>query len=201
MSSERNEKHTAMKSDHPDNLPPKIRRLLVELPEARYRADMELYQQDQALNAELLRLSLAGIGVVGFLLTLLVEKIKITGLDDVWFAGLVIAAVVGFAIAAMGALKRRMVAASAMFHHIKNLKEAKLMQEGKLEVSSADRPLENPASDKMMAAQKVLNATVLVLAVAAGLLGGAFVRMLFILLKSNCVPRCLVCAAACLRWR
>lgn len=170
-----------MKPDHPDNLPPEIRRLLAELPEDRYRADMELYRQDQALNAELLRLSLAGIAVVGFLLSLLVEKIKFSGLDDVWFAGLLTAAVVGFAVAALGALKRRMVAASAMFHHIKNLKEAKLMQEGKLEVSSADKPPENPASDKMIATQKVLDATVLVLAVAAGLLGGAFVRMLFIL--------------------
>jgi hypothetical protein len=53
----------------PDQNSRALRLLGLEIPEARYKADMAMHDSSQALASELLKLALGGIAVVGFLLT------------------------------------------------------------------------------------------------------------------------------------
>lgn len=147
--------------------------LRIELPEARYKIDMILFDQGQNLSAELLKLSLAAIAVVGALLTMLTRPWP----DDLPFKLLIASSVVVFALSISLALLQRFYASSAMFHHIKAMKmaytgSAALADAVEMELAIRLRQFSR--------AHLLLVGTALFLALGAIFLGGAFIRLLFI---------------------
>lgn len=148
--------------------------LRVELPEARYRSDLALFDHGQSLSAELLKLSLAAIAVVGALLPLLPKPWP----RDEIFRLLLSISVIAFAISTGLALLQRFYASSGIFHHIKAMKLASRNE------SSLDEATEielRTRLGKFNVAHSLLKATAISLSVGAGLLASAFIRLMFIL--------------------
>jgi hypothetical protein len=152
--------------------------LRIDLPEDRYRLDLKLFEHGQSVSAELLKLALAGIAVVGFLLPLLVRPATSPGSVDGIFKILLAASVTCFAGAAGAALAQRYFASSAMFHHLKAMRFA-----------YANNPAFDASTDdeietrriKFQRAHWLLKSAALLLALGAILLAGAFLRLLTIL--------------------
>jgi len=152
--------------------------LRIGLPEERYRVDMILFDQGQHLSAELLKLALAGIAAVGVFLSFLLKTPAAVGLTDDWFRLLFMLAVIGFAISIAVALLQRFYAGGAMFHHIKAMKLASQNDAGlhkDIEENLAVR------LSQFMRASTLLKASAFFLSLGATLLGGALIRMLFVL--------------------
>lgn len=145
--------------------------LQVNLPEAQYQADMVLFNDGQKLSAELLKLSLAGIAVVGALLSFPDKAWP----DDLLFKIFLSSSVAVLAIAAGTALLQRFYASSAMFHHIKAMKVAAggAVLEQAVEAEIAIR------AEKFKCAHALLVTTSVCLVLGAALLGSAFIRQLF----------------------
>jgi len=98
----------------------------LEVPADHYKADLDLHDRSQAFSSELLKLSLGGIAVVGFLLAHFPEKRLDQVLDDTNVAALFSASVVAFALSSASGLLQRFYAAGAMFHHLHVIKFALL---------------------------------------------------------------------------
>ncbi len=167
-----------MKPNEPNglNTPSEESKLLnSELPEDRYRVDFQLSKQGQSLAKELLQLSIAGIAVIGFLLSLLTKCPQPNYLSDCLLKLLVSLSVAGFAAAICSALLQRFYAAGAMFHHIKGLKKSWLKEPEKaIEEEIKIRKM------KFDCAHFFLKATAISLSLGAIFLGGAFIRLMFI---------------------
>jgi len=99
-------------------------RLLAQLdvPETRYRIDMDLHDRSQRFSSELLKLAMAGIAVVGFFVASIPEEYRKRVFDNSLLHLLLIGAVVGFAAAVACALWHRFLAGGANFHHIQFIK-------------------------------------------------------------------------------
>ena len=143
-----------------------------KLSDAQYRVDLALFNDGEDLSAELLKLALAGIAVVGALLSLPDRSWP----DDLLFRGLLSSSVIVFAVSAGLALLQRFFSSSAMFHHIKAMKTA----------SCGDPALEHSVEAEVAVrftqfrrAHLLLMATAFFLVSGAALLGGAFIRLLF----------------------
>ncbi len=99
-------------------------RLLAQLdiPETRYKADMELHDRSLRFSSELLKIGLAGITVVGFFLANIPEAYRKRVFDEpvMWF--LLIGCVVGFAASVGCTLCHRFLAGGANFHHLQFIK-------------------------------------------------------------------------------
>jgi hypothetical protein len=152
--------------------------LKIELPELRYQVDMKLFDHGQDLSAELLKLSLAGIAVVGVLLPLLPKSVSFPGAGDGTFKLLFSSSVIAFAISTSTALFQHFFASSAMFHHVKAMKIA-FHDDPSLD-ETIDREIDTRLK-KFTLAHSLLKATAILLATGAALLGGAFIRLMFIL--------------------
>ena len=146
--------------------------LRIDLPDARYQADPPLFDDGKNLSAELLKLALAGIAVVGALLTLPARPWP----DDLPFRVLLSCSVMVLAVSAGTALLQRFFSSSGMFHHVKAMKVA----------SCADPALEQSVEREIAIrlrqferAHALLIATASSLVLGAALLGGAFVRLMF----------------------
>lgn len=96
----------------------------VEVPDIRYRADMELHDRFQEFSAELLKLSLAGIAAVGFFLTAInTDNGIFTGvIHSKLFLGFIVSSVVMFLVSVGAALGHRFLASDGMFHHLRAIK-------------------------------------------------------------------------------
>jgi hypothetical protein len=98
----------------------------IEVPDARYRADVELHDRYQQFSAELLRLSLGGIAAVGVVLGLLADKDTsqraLETLDVPLFEGMLISALLALVIAAAAALLHRFYASDGLYHHLRAIK-------------------------------------------------------------------------------
>lgn len=146
--------------------------LKIHLPETQYQVDLALFNDGKNLSAELLKLALAGIAVVGALLSLPDRPWP----DDLLSRALLSSSVIVFAVSAGLALLQRFFASSAMFHHIKAMKTA----------SCGDPALEQSVAAEVAVrfqqfrrAHLLLMATAVFLVSGAALLGGAFIRLLF----------------------
>lgn len=145
--------------------------LNVKLPEAQYRVDLALFEDGKALSAELLKLALAGIAVVGALLSFPARPWP----DDLPFKTLLCLSVVGFAASAGVALLQRFFASGAMFHHMKAMKVASC------EDPALEQLVEMELAERLKQfgrAHVLLIATAVLLVSGAILLAGAFVRLL-----------------------
>src|SRR5438105_10780798 len=79
----------------------------LDVPETRYKADLELHDRSQTFSSELLKLGLGGIAVVGFLLAHFPEKRLDRVLDDGVVRLLFSASVIAFALSVASALLQR----------------------------------------------------------------------------------------------
>lgn len=94
----------------------------VELPEARYKADIELHDRSIQFSAELVRLALAGIAVAGFLIAQAPETLRDVVFDTFYLKLLLAGGILAFALSAGFALLHRYFAGGAAFHHLQVLK-------------------------------------------------------------------------------
>ncbi len=146
--------------------------LNIKLPEAQYQVDLALFEDGKALSAELLKLALVGIAVVGALLSFPGRPWP----DDLPFKMLLSCSVIAFATSTGVALLQRFFASSAMFHHIKAMKVASCENpalEQSVEMELAERFKQFGRADVLLIATAVL------LVLGASLLGSAFIRLLF----------------------
>ena len=149
----------------------------LDVPEVRYKADLELHDRSQAFASELLKLCLGGIVVVGFLLANFPSERLVRLLDDLWIARLFSGAAILFALAAGSALFQRFLAGGALFHHLQVIKLSMITEEGTAEEIEHNLKIRKSKFDK---AHWFLRLTTIFLGLGAGFLSVAFVRMLFV---------------------
>lgn len=148
------------------------------VPEDIYKADMELHVQSQKLSSELLRLSLAGIAVIGFLLANIPEGKAGKVFSDATLMIFVTGSVTAFTVVVLFVLLQTFYASGAMFHHLKCIKL--LQQENETFHIKANEAM-HVRSTKFEQAQLFLKLSSGLLVVAAGLLGAAFIKWMSIL--------------------
>jgi hypothetical protein len=148
----------------------------LDVPEGHYKADLELHDRSQSFSSELLKLALAGIAVVGFLLANIPNGPLEHSLKDTAVRVLFSAAVVAFALAVGAALLQRFYASGAMFHHLQVIKLLMLP-----ESVSEHEVKENLSirTEKFMRAHAFLKCAAWLLVTAALFLSIAFIRMMF----------------------
>ena len=149
----------------------------LDVPETRYKADIELHDRSQAFSSELLKLALGGIAVVGFLLANFPKGHLEHSMNDVPVRVFFSASVVAFALSVAAALLQRFHASSAMFHHLQVIKF--LM----LEDASLETAIENDMrrrTTKFYHAHTLLKRAAWLLVIAALFLSIAFIRMMFL---------------------
>ncbi len=94
----------------------------VEVPEDRYRLDLDLHDRSIQFSAELLRIALAGIVVVGFIVEKFPKDLRDIALKTSLSKWTLAAAVIAFAISSGCALAHRFFAGGAAFHHSQVIK-------------------------------------------------------------------------------
>jgi hypothetical protein len=146
------------------------------IPEDRYKADIDLHDRSLNFSAELVRLALAGIAVVGFLIANAPDDRATTIFGDGLLRGAISIALVALAGASAFALLHRFYAGGAAFHHLQVIKLLSLNDpafEGRLKEEMEERTILFMRSHKFL-----IGASVLLIAGALSL-GLAFVRFLF----------------------
>ena len=149
----------------------------LDLPDTRYKADLELHDRSLAFSSELLKLALAGIAVVGFLLVNFPESEMGLALKDMPVKVLFSASVAAFGLSVAAALLQRFYASGALFHHLQVMKLA-LLADASHE-AEVDRNM-NIRTTKFLQAHSFLIAAASLLVFGALLLSGAFIRMMFL---------------------
>ena len=157
-----------------DELDRRLGRLVI--PEERYRADIDLHDRSLSFSAELVRLALAGIAVVGFLIANApVDRVSAV-FDDNLLKTLISLALAALAATAAFALLHRFYAGSAAFHH---LQVVKLLF---LDDPALDPNLKKELDERtalFMRSHRFLRLASILLVLGAIFLGVAFVRFLF----------------------
>ena len=146
------------------------------VPEERYRVDIDLHDRSLSFSAELVRLALAGIAVVGFLVARLPDQRVHIVFDDPLVKVLLSASLVALAASAGFALLHRFNAGGAAFHHLQVIKLLLLndpQDEDELERSFKER------TTLFLRCHRFLTLASFLLVAGTGLLGGAFIRLLF----------------------
>jgi hypothetical protein len=146
--------------------------LKINLQDAQYGVDLALFNDGKDLSAELLKLALAGIAVVGALRSLPDRPWP----DDLLFKILLSCSVIAFAASTGTALLQRFFASSALFHHIKAMKMASC------DDAAIEQSVEAEVAIRLAQfgrAHVLLIATAALLVSGAALLGSAFIRLMF----------------------
>jgi hypothetical protein len=149
----------------------------LEVPEIRYKADLDLHDRSQTFSSELLKLGLGGIAVVGFLLANFPKERLERVLDDGALRVLFSASVVAFALSVASALLQRFYASGAMFHHLQVIKLS-LLDDPSTEAAIKEHL--KVRKRKFMQSHVLLRTTAWLLVVAALLVSIAFIRMMFL---------------------
>lgn len=164
-----------MKTNHTHAaLAQRLARLVV--PADRYKADLELHDRSQQFSGELLKLALAGIAVVGFLLAHFPKEQLDQTLKTGGFRWPLSASVVAFALSVAFALLHRFYATGANFHHLQAIKLL-MLDDASLEKQVEDNLRIRTA--KFMVCHRFLQAAAWFLVFAAALLAAAFIRLMF----------------------
>ncbi len=135
-----------------------------------------LHDRSQSFSGELLRLALAGIAVVGFLLVNIPKARSTPAFGDTLLTFLFSASVVAFAISVAFALLHRFYASGANFHHLQAIKLL-LLKDSSLD-DEVEKAIQTRTA-KFLQCHSFLRIAALLLLVAACLLGGAFIRLMF----------------------
>ncbi|MCL5669638.1 MAG: hypothetical protein M1392_06745 [Gammaproteobacteria bacterium] len=145
------------------------------LPETSYGADMELFEKSRTLSFELIRLPLAGIAVVGFLITRITNLSMQNPFSDGRLQMLISGSVIAFALTVLFALLERFYASGAMFHHVKAMKLLQYETASLVEVAKAAL---RTRGVNFMLAHRFMQIAAALLVLATCLLGAAFIRLL-----------------------
>ncbi len=103
---------------------PESRTGVIDIPSEGLKHDWELLDRYQAFSAELVRMSLAGIAAVGFLVTALAGKeslLKISGVPPTSLVGIAVC-LFALGLSAGTALAHRFVSSDSMAYHISLLR-------------------------------------------------------------------------------
>jgi hypothetical protein len=114
----------------------------VPVPESEYKADLALLDRFQGVSAEIIRLSLLGIGVLGFVLKGIIDaKPTPTWLKDSCLGILVCVGALLFALSSFAGLLHRYLSADGFYYHIKDIRVrgSRALAEGTLEGSGRTR--------------------------------------------------------------
>jgi hypothetical protein len=158
-----------------DSLERRLGRL--EVPAGRYRADLDLHDRSLTFSAELVRLALAGITVVGFIVTRLPDQRLHLVFDDLAVRALLSGSLVALAATAGLALLHRFYAGGAAFHHLQVIKLLLLND------SRDEHDLEQELKQRtalFLRCHYFLTLASACLIAGTGLLGTAFIRLLFV---------------------
>jgi cytochrome b subunit of formate dehydrogenase len=155
--------------------PTTLQLLLAKVPADSYQIDLELFDRGQKLSAELLRLSLAGIAVVGFFLTSALAKTPVNSECNTLKLSLS-GAVLACVLSTLFSLLQMFFASGSMFHHIKAIKQTQF--DGQ---ASNDALMEslNARKAKLKTAHQFLVASGMFLVIAACFLGAAFIKWMY----------------------
>lgn len=161
-------------SDPPESLERRLGRL--EVPEALYRVDVDLHDRSVQFSAELVRMALAGIAVIGFLVAQLPEHLRSVVFNTLRLKALLSGSVIAFAASVAFALLHRFFAGGSAFHHLQVIKlllldDAKHSQE--LERELGIRTM------LFLRCHRFLTLASALLVAGAGLLGATFILALF----------------------
>ena len=148
----------------------------LEIPEERYRADIDLHDRSLNFSAELLRLALAGIAVVGFLVTDVPDQRVATIFADHFLKMSMSLALMALAGSSGFALLHRFYAGGAAFHHLQVIKLL-FLDDPALEARLKEGLEERTALFKRC--HRFLIGASVLLILGAVFLGLAFVRFLF----------------------
>ena len=164
----------------------------VEVPEDRYKVDVELHDRFQVFSSELLKLALAGIAVFGLFLTLLGDastdnEIK-KALNSCSFKWLSIFSLVSFALSVGLALVHRFLASDGLYHHFRAIKSLILLEERpenpdfnfeeyEKSIRKNIKKDEEIRNRKFESSESALKASAALLAVGAVFLGAVFIRV------------------------
>jgi hypothetical protein len=169
-----------------------LRGVKIEVPEVRYKADLELHDRFQNFSAEVLRLSLAGIAVIGFLLTLLLGDGDALGrrvlrLEDVRLSLTV--SVIAFGVAVALSLLHKFLASDGIYHHLRAIKHLILVErasEGGRKHAHAEAICAVAERDEAARTRKFFWSEIALYGGAAFLAAGAFSAALaFVAVLSN----------------
>lgn len=155
--------------------PTALQLLQAEVPADFYRIDLELFDRGQKLSAELLRLSLAGIAVVGFFLTNVLAKFPVNSECNTLKLSLS-GAVLACVLSTLLSLLQAFFASGAMFHHIKAIKLTRLKDQS---LNDALKETLSTKEAKHNSAHRLLIASAIFLVIAACLLGAAFIDWMY----------------------
>ncbi len=147
----------------------------IDLPEGRYRADLDLHDRSLHFSAELVRLALAGIAVVGFLVTKLPDHELRVVFADQLLKFLLSGSLVALAASAGLALLHRFFAGGAAFHHIQVIKLLVLND------SSSEQELQQALKHRtalFLRCHRFLMLASVLLVAGTAFLGGAIIRLL-----------------------
>jgi hypothetical protein len=154
----------------------------VGVPEDRYKADFEMLSRFTAYSAEILRLSLGGIAVIGFLIT------GVTGAKDGFLSGAVsdggvkmlLAAAIIFLLVSTACVLGHMInAAGGMFEHIRAVRcwmlEENFPNSGH---AAKARVYETTRNTDFKRSNLLQRASFFALALAASMMVAAFIKVL-----------------------
>ena len=164
---------------------PSLSGVKVEIPEERYRADLELHDRFQSFSAELLKLSFAGLAATGVSLAFLTNShcdLISNNLVSGRLKYLAAVCLLGFGLSSILALVHRFFASDGMYHHIRAIKlliivenePAREFAEGIKKKAGEDEIVRNK---KYSISADALRWSAVALVVGASALGGAFLSI------------------------
>lgn len=163
-----------MRTVRPDSLERRLGQ--TEVPEGRYRADIDLHDRSIQFSGDLVRMALAGIAVVGFLVAQLPEHLRSVVFDTLRLKALLSASVIAFAASAGFGLLHRFFAGAAAFHHLQVIKL--LLLDDPKYTQALDREMELRTM-LFLRCHRFLKLASGLLVAGAGLLGATFILALF----------------------
>ena len=155
--------------------PTALHLLQTKAPADFYRADFDLFDRGQKFSAELLRLSLAGIAVVGFFLTKILANFPIHSASNTLKLSLS-GAVLACVLSTLFSLLQMYFASGSMFHHIEALKLAQIENQT---LSDALKNTLSAREAKFNTTHRFLMASGIFLVIAACLLSFAFIEWMY----------------------
>jgi len=109
----------------------------VEIPEVRYKADLELHDRYVGFSSEVLRMALAGMAAVGAVVGLFVRNgVLMEPVKSRLFVGSVLGALFLLALASACALSHRFFASDGMYYHLRAIKQLILIEENDLAIEA-----------------------------------------------------------------
>ena len=155
--------------------PTALQLLQAKVPADLYQIDLELFDRGQKLSAELLRLSLAGIAVVGFSLTKILPNFS-GHLASNTFKLCLSCAVLACVLSTLFSLLQAFFASGAMFHHIQAIKLTQI--NGQALIDDALKEVSTRKA-KHRSAHWLLIASSIFLLIAACLLGASLIEWMY----------------------